>query len=392
MSEHMQDSLSQPEDEQAKVAFEDDEIQFAEETETDHPEKSWKILIVDDEAEVHDITKLALSDVTFEERSLTFLSAYSAEEAKQIVQANPDIAIIFLDVVMETDDAGLQLIDYIREDLGNLTTRIILRTGQPGQAPEDIVAVNYGINDYKTKTELTARKLFITVITALRTFSTIIQMLEVSQRLELQLTQDKQSDEVHEQEKIRQLERKLQSLQSHLSQPNQRQQPEATEQLAAIAAAPDASTSSATGTLHTMSMVARIARMVLRIMDGQSTRLGLSQSKLAVLMYLSGEPDLCASPSTLAKHCGVSRAAMTGLLDGLEKEDYVERDSHPSDRRALRVKLTSSGRQFLEQIAPQQYQMSELMEALDATERQTLIELIMKFIRLLDNQPDPIED
>ncbi|MEM9006885.1 MAG: MarR family transcriptional regulator, partial [Cyanobacteria bacterium P01_F01_bin.86] len=147
-----------------------------------------------------------------------------------------------------------------------------------------------------------------------------------------------------------------------------------------------------TGALQVMSMVSRIARMVLRIMDGQSTQLGLSQSKLGVLMYLSGEPELCAKPSALAKHCGVSRAAMTGLLDGLEQEGYVERDTHPSDRRALVVKLLKPGQDFLERITPKQYQMSELMEALDATERRTLIELIMKFIRLLDEEPTAVEE
>ena len=385
------DSLSKSATDHAEMTFEDDELQFAEETEAEQPEKSWKILIVDDEIEVHDVTKLALSDITFEARSLTFISAYSAAAARDIMQAQADIAIVFLDVVMETDDAGLQLVNYIREDLGNLTTRIILRTGQPGQAPEDIVAVNYGINDYKTKTELTARKLFISVITALRTYSNIMQMMAASQHLESQLAQDKQTDEAQEQAKIRQLEQKLQSIQSQLSQSSQRQTGNPLEPLA-TAATLDNNVPNGTGALHMMSMVSRIARMVLRIMDGQSTQLGLSQSKLGVLMYLSGEPDLCAKPSALAKHCGVSRAAMTGLLDGLEQDGYVERANHPSDRRALVVKLLSPGQDFLERITPKQYQMSELMEALDTTERQTLIELIMKFIRLLDNQTNPVEE
>ena len=389
----MQDNFSVPcEEDVPKAAFEDDELQFAEETEANPPEKSWKILIVDDDPEVHDITKLALSDVTFEARSFTFLSAYSAAEAKGIMQLHVDIAIVFLDVVMETDDAGLQLINYIREDLGNFTTRIILRTGQPGQAPEDIVAINYGINDYKTKTELTARKLFISVITALRTFSTIMQMMEVSQNLEVQLAQDKPMGEVQEHAKLLQLEQKLQSLQGQLSQSSQRRPTEVPLELLATPASPRSSNSSGTGALQVMSMVSRMARMVLRIMDGQSTQLGLSQSKLGVLMYLSGEPELCAKPSALAKHCSVSRAAMTGLLNGLEQEGYVERATHPSDRRALVVKLLPLGQDFLDRITPKQYQMSELMKALDTTERQTLIELIMKFIRLLEEQPAPIEE
>lgn len=392
MSNSMEDKfLVAAAKENAALAFEDDQLQFAAETEADPPQKSWKILIVDDDAEVHDITVLALSDVTFEDRSLFFLSAYSAAEARDILQIHGDIAIVFLDMVMETDDAGLQLIRYIREDLGNLTTRIILRTGQPGQAPEDIVAVNYGINDYKTKTELTARKLFISVITALRTFSTIMQMMEASQRLEAQLIQDKQTDAVQQPTKLQQLEQKLQSLQDQLSQSSQRQTGVPLEPLV-TATGTNISSANGAGTLQVMSMVSRIARMVLRIMDGKSTQLGLSQSKLGVLMYLSGEPELCAKPSALAKHCGVSRAAMTGVLDSLEQERYVERASHPSDRRALVVKLMPPGQDFLKGITPKHYQMSELMEALNATERQTLIELIMKFIRLLDNQPDLAEE
>ncbi|HEY9824529.1 MAG TPA: response regulator, partial [Stenomitos sp.] len=161
----------------------DEELRFADETETDTLEQSWKILIVDDDAEVHTITQLALRDVVFDDKSLTFLSAYSAQEAQQLVQDHPDIAIIFLDVVMETDDAGLKLVEYIRETLGNLAVRIILRTGQPGQAPESMVAANYGIDDYKTKTELTAQKLTLSVLTALRAFSTLTTLLDFSQGL-----------------------------------------------------------------------------------------------------------------------------------------------------------------------------------------------------------------
>lgn len=109
-------------------------------------------------------------------------------------------------------------------------------------------------------------------------------------------------------------------------------------------------------------------------------------------MYLNSEPELCASPSALAKHCGVSRAAMTGLLDGLEQEEYVERDSHPSDRRALMVKLTSKGQQFLDLIAPQdQYQLSRLMDTLDEVERQKFIELAKEVLKLF-KEPSPDSD
>lgn len=137
---------------------------------------SWKVLIVDDEPEVHAVTKLALSDFTFQDRSLEFISAYSGEEGKQLIAKHPDAAIILLDVVMETDDAGLQVARFIREEAKNQKIRIILRTGQPGQAPERQVIVNYDINDYKSKTELTAQKLFTVVMSSLRAYRDIIAL------------------------------------------------------------------------------------------------------------------------------------------------------------------------------------------------------------------------
>jgi DNA-binding MarR family transcriptional regulator/CheY-like chemotaxis protein len=370
----------------------DDEIRFAAETEPVLQAASWKILIVDDEAEVHDITQLALRDVTFAGRSLTFISAYSAQEAKHLIQMHPDTAIIFLDVVMENDSAGLYLVKYIREELNNHLVRIILRTGQPGQAPEEVVAVNYGIDDYKTKTELTAQKLAIAVITALRAFSTLVNLLADSRQLESELIQHKQREielrisEMSAIDKVQQLEQSLQSLRQAQQQwrdrssssapsPLSQKMAETTQELINLPTTTDA--------FQTVSIVTRLARMVLRITDEHAARLGLSQTKLAVLLYLSSEAELCASPSDLAKHCGVSRAAVTGLLDGLEQDGYVERDNHPSDRRALVIKLTPKGQQFLDWLAPQdQYQLSELMGVLSDAERQKLMELALKLTQM----------
>lgn len=134
----------------------------------------WKILIVDDEPDVHSMTRLALRDMHYRERSLELLSAYSAKEGFSMLVENPDVAIVLLDVVMETDNAGLLLAARIREELGNQLVRIVLRTGQPGQAPEEEVIVEYDINDYKSKTELTARKLFVMVIASLRTYESLL--------------------------------------------------------------------------------------------------------------------------------------------------------------------------------------------------------------------------
>lgn len=137
---------------------------------------TWKVLIVDDEPEVHAVTKLALSDFSFQDKSLDFISAYSGKEAIELVKTHNDIAIVLLDVVMETDDAGLKVADFIRHDIGNDSMRIILRTGQPGQAPERQVIVNYDINDYKSKTELTAQKLFTVMMAGLRSYRDIMSL------------------------------------------------------------------------------------------------------------------------------------------------------------------------------------------------------------------------
>ncbi|MFZ6843480.1 DUF3369 domain-containing protein [Undibacterium sp. RuTC16W] len=138
----------------------------------------WKVLLVDDEPDIHDVTKLTLSRFRLDGRSLQFLHAYNGPEAKAVLSKETDIALVFLDVVMESDDAGLEVARWMRQDLGNQFTRIVLRTGQPGQAPEESVIVNYDINDYKEKTELDRTKLFTTTFAALRAYRDIMQVEE----------------------------------------------------------------------------------------------------------------------------------------------------------------------------------------------------------------------
>ena len=166
----------------------DDEGKFvfneSEEVDENDDIGSYKILIVDDEQAVHDVTLLALGDIRFKEKTLDILHAYSAKEAQEVLENEKDIAVIFLDVVMETDKAGLDLVKIIREDLKNTLVRIILRTGQPGQAPEEEVIVNYDINDYKNKTELTTQKLFSSLITALRSYSDLLKIEKNKKGLE----------------------------------------------------------------------------------------------------------------------------------------------------------------------------------------------------------------
>jgi len=148
-------------------SIDDDLINFLDE---DNPNPSakidahpWKILITDDDENVHETTMLALNGVKIHGRPLEFLHAYSAKEAKNIILENEDIALVLLDVVMETVDAGLKLVEIIRTELRNDRLRIVLRTGQPGYAPEEQVSHQLAIDGYTTKSKLT-RSLLISVL------------------------------------------------------------------------------------------------------------------------------------------------------------------------------------------------------------------------------------
>jgi signal transduction histidine kinase len=137
---------------------------------------SWRVLVVDDDDDVHVATELAMLDVTIEGRALHFLQARSAREALQLVAADDDIAAILLDVVMETPDAGLRLVRQIRQDLGRSEVRIILRTGQPGYAPEMETVRSLEINDYRTKADMTRVRLFTTLTAAIRSYAQLREL------------------------------------------------------------------------------------------------------------------------------------------------------------------------------------------------------------------------
>ena len=147
--------------------------------------RKWKIAVIDDDHAVHEGTRFALSDYNLNGQTLEILSAYSAAEGRTLMRAHPDIAAVLLDVIMETDAAGLDLVEYIRNEIKNETVRIILRTGQPGQAPERRVIVQYDINDYKAKTELTADKLFTSLTAALRSYQQLERMVQTRRGLEI---------------------------------------------------------------------------------------------------------------------------------------------------------------------------------------------------------------
>jgi len=150
-----------------------DELLFQDEEETADltPAKPWKVLIVDDDHGIHDVTKLALKNLIVKDRPIAFTSVYSGKEARELLERDNSFAVVIMDVVMETVHAGLDLTDYVRRKLLNPYVRIIIRTGQSGQAPEKYVIDNYDINDYKNKTELDADKLYASVKLAIIDYS-----------------------------------------------------------------------------------------------------------------------------------------------------------------------------------------------------------------------------
>jgi response regulator RpfG family c-di-GMP phosphodiesterase len=158
-------SLFKPKATGDEVVFQDDSVADLPTAQIGAP---WRVLIVDDDPSVHEVTRLVLGSMRFEGRAIELTSAFSGREGSEVLRGSPDFALAVIDVVMETDHAGLDLVREIRDVLKLDALRILLRTGQPGQAPENDVIERYEINDYKDKTELTATKLRTAVFAALR--------------------------------------------------------------------------------------------------------------------------------------------------------------------------------------------------------------------------------
>jgi CheY-like chemotaxis protein len=120
---------------------------------------AWNVLVIDDDKDIHLVTKLALSRFTWKDKKLKLTSAYTGREAREILSTSTELfEVALVDVVMESDDAGLQLCKFIRE-LPTRKTRIILRTGQPGNAPEPKVMQEYAIDYYLSKGQATPEQM-----------------------------------------------------------------------------------------------------------------------------------------------------------------------------------------------------------------------------------------
>gem|GEM_PF-1302047 len=161
-------------------------LRFAEEARAEAPALPWKILVVDDEPDVHAVTRLVLSDYVVHGRPLEILDAYSGAQATEMMRNDPGIAVVLMDVVMESEQAGLLAVEAIRQQLGNSRTRIVLRTGQPGSVQEEEVVARYGINDYREKTELSARRLKTLIHARLSDYQALAASDDITARIDNQ--------------------------------------------------------------------------------------------------------------------------------------------------------------------------------------------------------------
>jgi len=136
--------------------------------------KEWVVFLVDDEPDVLAVSKLAMRNFEVFGLPLKFYTAESKAEAIDLLQNNLELAsslaVAFVDVVMETDTAGFDLCEYIREDMGNRISQLFIRTGQPGIAPERSVIDRFDINGYFTKVEATEDKLYSLVKSSVRQY------------------------------------------------------------------------------------------------------------------------------------------------------------------------------------------------------------------------------
>ena len=137
------------------------------------PPDQWTVLVVDDDPDVVDVTLMVFEGLEFENKGLRILTASSGREAREVLRREGHVAVAFIDVVMETEHAGLDLIRFLRTELDNHDTRVVLRTGNPGAAPPLEIVRHLEVDDYKEKTELTAERLETTLLTALRGYRNI---------------------------------------------------------------------------------------------------------------------------------------------------------------------------------------------------------------------------
>jgi len=171
------------------LSFADDK-KSSYQTPTDDTSMCWNLLVVDDDIEVHAVTHLVLKNIQVLNKKIIMHSAYSAQQAKELMFGNTTFAFAIIDVVMETDKAGLELIKWIRANKKYDNIRLVLRTGQPGGAPKKEIISLYDIHDYKEKNELTSEKLFTLSYSCIRAYNDILR----AKKMQLMLRHSEKMD------------------------------------------------------------------------------------------------------------------------------------------------------------------------------------------------------
>lgn len=139
----------------------------------------WDVLLVDDEPDILAVSKLALKHLSCFGIPIKIHECESKAAAIEFLQNSPhsgDVALALLDVVMETDQAGLELAQYIRQEMKNKSMQIYIRTGQAGKAPERDVLDRYDINGYLSKVEATDDRLYSILKSSLREYCWTVQL------------------------------------------------------------------------------------------------------------------------------------------------------------------------------------------------------------------------
>jgi len=168
----------------------DDELLFLSELEQVFiKEETWKVLIVDDDREVHSLSKIALSNFSFLGKNLDLFSAYNEDDTLHLLK-NHEFAVVFLDVIMENDDSGFKIVNHIRNVLHDQYIQIIIRTGEANSLSEQAIFSQYHINSYCEKTELTRDKLFSHLHAALSHFHQFKELLQEQNKLSNNVSRD----------------------------------------------------------------------------------------------------------------------------------------------------------------------------------------------------------
>ena len=154
-------------------------IAVVEQTKIDDP--CWKVLVVDDRFSVQKATGLLLKKMSYAGRGFKILESYTINETKQILMSNDDIALLILDVHLEGVDVGLMLLNFVRTELQNENTRVILRTGYPTSFPEKSITKKYHIDGCLFEEETSFSKLEFEIIGAIQTYR---KMLSINEYLE----------------------------------------------------------------------------------------------------------------------------------------------------------------------------------------------------------------